>query len=389
MAPQALSARDMITTLVGFDTVSSKSNLALIDFVRDYLDGYGIASRYTRSEDGTKANLWATIGPDEPGGIVLSGHTDVVPVAGQPWESDPFEVLEKDDRLYGRGTADMKSFIAIALSLVPEMLARPLTRPIHFALTHDEEVGCLGAPRLIKDVLANLPRPGAVIIGEPTQMRVVDAHKGITAFTTTVTGHEAHSSLTHRGVNAVMQAARLIAHLGDLAAQKAANPEPGSRFDPPYSTIHVGTVDGGTALNIVARNCVFKWEIRALPGDDPQDILARFEAFCRDTIVPEMQRVAPETGVETRPGVVVPALAPEPDSAAEILARDLTGANATDAVSYATEGGQYQRAGIPAIVCGPGNIEQAHQPNEWIALEQIAASQSFTQRLIAKCQSNA
>jgi acetylornithine deacetylase len=389
MAPPTRSALDMIRALVGFDTVSSKSNLALIDFVRDYLAGHGIDSRYIRSEDGTKANLWATIGPDEPGGVVLSGHTDVVPVAGQPWESDPFEVVEKDGRLYGRGTADMKSFIAIALSLVPDMLARPLTRPIHFALTHDEEVGCLGAPRLIADVLANLPRPGAVIIGEPTQMRVVDAHKGITAYTTIVTGHEAHSSLTHRGVNAVMQAARLIAHLGDQAAQKAAQPELNSRFDPPYTTIHVGTVEGGTALNIVARNCAFKWEIRALPGDDPQDILARFEAFCRDEVVPAMQRVVPETGVETRPGVIVPALAPEPDSAAEKLARDLTGANATDAVSYATEGGQYQRAGIPAIVCGPGNIEQAHQPNEWIALEQIAASQSFTRRLIAKCQADA
>ena len=389
MAPPTRSALDMIRALVGFDTVSSKSNLALIDFVRDYLAGHGIDSRYIRSEDGTKANLWATIGPDEPGGVVLSGHTDVVPVAGQPWESDPFEVVEKDGRLYGRGTADMKSFIAIALSLVPDMLARPLTRPIHFALTHDEEVGCLGAPRLIADVLANLPRPGAVIIGEPTQMRVVDAHKGITAYTTIVTGHEAHSSLTHRGVNAVMQAARLITHLGDQAAQKAAQPELNSRFDPPYTTIHVGTVEGGTALNIVARNCAFKWEIRALPGDDPQDILARFEAFCRDEVVPAMQRVVPETGVETRPGVIVPALAPEPDSAAEKLARDLTGANATDAVSYATEGGQYQRAGIPAIVCGPGNIEQAHQPNEWIALEQIAASQSFTRRLIAKCQADA
>jgi acetylornithine deacetylase len=389
MASQTLGALDMIRALVGFDTVSSKSNLALIDFVRDYLAGCGIESRYIRSEDGTKANLWATVGPDEPGGVVLSGHTDVVPVAGQPWESDPFEVVEKDGRLYGRGTADMKSFIAVALSLVPDMLARPLTRPIHFALTHDEEVGCLGAPRLIADVLDNLPCPGAVIIGEPTQMRVVDAHKGITAFTTTVTGHEAHSSLTHRGVNAVMQAARLIAHLGDQAAEKAAHPEPNSRFDPPYSTIHVGVVEGGTALNIVARNCAFKWEIRALPGDDPQDILDRFEAFCRDSVVPAMQRVAPATGVKTRPGVIVPALAPEPNSAAENLARDLTGANATDAVSYATEGGQYQRAGIPAIVCGPGNIEQAHQPNEWIALQQIAASQSFIRRLIAKCQADA
>ncbi len=379
---------EMIRALVGFDTTSAKSNLPLIDYVRDYLAGHGIESRYIRSEDGTKANLWATIGPDIPGGIVLSGHTDVVPVTGQNWDNDPFDVVEKEDRLYGRGVADMKSFIAIALALVPDMLSRPLIRPIHFALTHDEEVGCLGAPHLIADVIENLPRPGAVIIGEPTEMKVVDAHKGITAFTTTVTGHEAHSSLTNRGVNAVMHAGKLIAFLSDLAEEKAANADPASRFDPPYSTIHVGTVEGGTALNIVARECAFKWEIRSVPGDDPEDTLARFEHYYERELVPKMQATAAETGIATRRGVTVPSLDPAPDSPAEVLARELTGGNATHAVSYATEGGQYQRAGLPAIVCGPGNIAQAHAPNEWIALEQIAAGESFTRRLIAKCQSD-
>lgn len=376
---------EMIHTLVGFDTTSARSNLPLIDFVRDYLAGHGIESRYIRSKDGTKANLWATVGPDIAGGIVLSGHTDVVPVTGQKWDSDPFTLVEKDDRLYGRGVADMKSFIAIALALVPDMLSRPLARPIHFALTHDEEVGCLGAPHLIKDVIENLPRPGAVIIGEPTDMKVVDAHKGITAFTTTVTGHEAHSSLTHKGVNAVMQAGRLIAFLGDLAEEKAANADPASRFDPPYSTIHVGTVEGGTALNIVARECAFKWEIRSVPGDDPEETLARFERYYERELVPKMQATTAETGIATRRGVTVPALEPDPDSPAEVLARELTGNNATHAVSYATEGGQYQRAGLPAIVCGPGNIAQAHAPNEWISLEQVRAGEAFTRRLIAKC----
>jgi acetylornithine deacetylase len=380
---------EMIHALVGFDTTSARSNLPLIDFVRDYLAGHGIESRYIRSKDGTKANLWATVGPDIPGGIVLSGHTDVVPVTGQKWDSDPFTVVEKDDRLYGRGVADMKSFIAIALALVPDMLSRPLARPIHFALTHDEEVGCLGAPHLIKDVIENLPRPGAVIIGEPTDMKVVDAHKGITAFTTTVTGHEAHSSLTHKGVNAVMQAGRLIAFLGDLAEEKAANADPASRFDPPYSTIHVGTVEGGTALNIVARECAFKWEIRSVPGDDPEETLARFERYYERELVPKMQATAAETGIATRRGVTVPALEPDPDSPAEVLARELTRNNATHAVSYATEGGQYQRAGLPAIVCGPGNIAQAHAPNEWISLDQVRAGEAFTRRLIAKCHERA
>ncbi len=386
MSPNAMTPVEMIRALVGFDTTSSKSNMALIDFVRDYLDGYGIASRYVPSEDGAKANLWATIGPDEPGGIVVSGHTDVVPVDGQPWDSDPFDVVEKDDRLYGRGTADMKSYIATALSLVPEMLARPLRRPIHFALTHDEEVGCIGAPRLIADVLENLPRPGAVIIGEPTEMRVVDAHKGINSFMTTVTGHETHSSLTHHGVNAVMTAGRLIAFLGDLAAEKAANPEAGSRFDPPYSTIHVGTVEGGTALNIVSRHCEFKWEIRALPGDDPAETVARLDEFCARELMPAMRRIAPDSGIETAPKVTVPALSPDPGSPAEQLAFALTGTNATHAVSYATEGGQFQQAGLPAVVCGPGSIDQAHKPNEWISLEQVAAGERFTRRLIARCQ---
>ena len=386
MSPNAMTPVEMIRALVGFDTTSSKSNMALIDFVRDYLDGYGIASRYVPSEDGAKANLWATIGPDEPGGIVVSGHTDVVPVDGQPWDSDPFDVVEKDDRLYGRGTADMKSYIATALSLVPEMLARPLRRPIHFALTHDEEVGCIGAPRLIADVLENLPRPGAVIIGEPTEMQVVDAHKGINSFMTTVTGHEAHSSLTHHGVNAVMTAGRLIAFLGDLAAEKAANPEAGSRFDPPYSTIHVGTVEGGTALNIVSRHCEFKWEIRALPGDDPAETVARLDEFCARELMPAMRRIAPDSGIETAPKMTVPALSPDPGSPAEQLAFALTGTNATHAVSYATEGGQFQQAGLPAVVCGPGSIDQAHKPNEWISQEQVAAGERFTRRLTARCQ---
>jgi acetylornithine deacetylase len=389
MAPATMTPIEMIRALVGFDTTSVKSNLPLIDFVRDYLRGYGIESRYVVSEDGTKANLWATVGPDVPGGVVISGHTDVVPVDGQPWDSDPFGLVEKDGRLYGRGTADMKSYIAIALSLVPEMLIRPLQRPIHFALTHDEEVGCIGAPRLIKDVVENLPRPGAVIIGEPTEMQVVDAHKGINSFVTTVTGHEAHSSLTHQGVNAVMTAGRLIAFLSDLAAEKATNPEPNSRFDPPYSTIHVGTIEGGTALNIVSRLCEFKWEIRALPGDDPAETVARLNEFCRRELLPTMRRVALETGIETVSKLIVPALSPDPGSPAEQLAFALTGTNATHAVSYATEGGQFQEAGLPAVVCGPGSIEQAHKPNEFISLEQVAAGEAFTRRLIARCQAAA
>ncbi len=377
-------AIEMIQRLVGFDTVSARSNLALIEFVRDYLSGYGIESRLTFDAGGGKANLFATIGgPAEGGGVVLSGHTDVVPVEGQPWESDPFHVVARDGRLYGRGTADMKSFLAVALALVPEVRKRELKVPIHLALSYDEEVGCLGVPALLRDVADALPRPPRLaIIGEPTMMRVANRHKGIHAFETRVTGRDGHSSGTHRGVNAIVHAAEIIGFLDALAAEQRRQGPFEEGFDPPYTTINVGTVEGGTALNIIPRHCAFRWEFRPVPATDPADLLARVETFVAESVLPRMRAVAAEAEVVTVARCAVPPLLPEADSPAETLARALTGANAAIGAAFVTEAGLFQQAGIPAVVCGPGSIEQAHQPNEYIALDQVAACEAFLRRLI-------
>ncbi len=374
----------MIGRLVSFDTVSSRSNLALIDWVRDYLDGFGVASRLVPNEDGTKANLFATIGPPAEGGVVLSAHTDVVPVDGQPWDTDPFAVVERDGRLYGRGTADMKSFPAVALALLPEMRDAGLKRPIHLALSYDEEVGCFGAPHMIRRMVAELPRPAAVIVGEPTSMRTVIAHKGTYALRTTVTGHEAHSSQLDRGVSAVMTAARLVRFIADMTAENAASADPDSPFDPPYTTLHVGTFSGGTALNIISRHAEFLWDIRPVTGDDWSRYLARFETFCRDEVLPEMRRVAPGCTIRTEVLAGAPGLAPEPDSEAASLVRALTGRNDTAVVPYGAEAGQFQEAGFSTVMCGPGSIDQAHQPNEFIETAQVAACERFLRGLIQR-----
>jgi acetylornithine deacetylase len=373
---------ELIEKLVAFDTVSANSNLELIDFVRDYLAEHGVEARVLLNDEKTKANLLATIGPSIAGGVALSGHTDVVPVVGQPWDTDPFTVVKRDGKLFGRGTADMKSYIAIALALVPEMLAQPLKHPIHLALSYDEEVGCRGAPHLIAAMVEGLPRPKAVIVGEPTDMRVVNAHKGANTYSTEVTGHEVHSSQPHRGVSAVMTGARLISFLDDIAAEKRATADPTCGFDPPYSTIHVGTVQGGTAFNIVSRHCEFEWEMRNIPGDDPDAVFQRFKRLCTDEIEPAMRVVAPETGIASRSIAGVSGLAAVENSEAETLARTLSGANRSYTVAYLTEAGLFQRAGMAAIVCGPGSIDQAHQPNEWISLAQIEACTGFMHKLI-------
>ena len=377
------SAVEMIEKLVGFPTVSRDSNLDLIDFVREYLAEHGVESHVVPNPEGTKGNLYATVGPAVEGGVVLSGHTDVVPVDGQPWDTDPFTVTERDGRLHGRGTCDMKSFSACGLALVPEMLAAGLKRPIHFALSYDEEVGCQGAPSMIAELVEHLPAPRAVIVGEPSDMRLVNAHKGISGFETVVTGHEAHSSQTHRGVSAVMNAARLIRFIDEMARECASRPRPESGFAPPYTTIHVGMVKGGTAGNIISRECRFVWDLRNMPDDDPQSYLERFEAYCRDEVLPEMRRIAPEADIVTRGNYSTPGLRAEPGSAADALVRALTGDNDTGVVSYGTEAGQFQEAGFSTIVCGPGSIDQAHQPNEFIERSQVDLCMKTLRRLIA------
>ena len=375
------SSREMIETLVGFPTVSCDSNLDLIHFVRDYLAGHGVESHMVPNEDATKANLYATIGPHVEGGVVLSGHTDVVPVDGQPWDTDPFRVVESDGRLYGRGTADMKSFSAIALALVPDMLARGLKRPIHLALSYDEEVGCLGAPAMIARLAAEAPRPAAVIVGEPTSMKVMTAHKGITVMETVITGYETHSSQTHRGVSAVMTAARLVARLDEMAREAEANVS-ALPFEPPYTTIHVGVIEGGTAANIISRRCRFVWDIRHVPEDDPMHHVNRFREWYESEVLPVMRRVAPEANIETQLANQAPAFGPEENGEAERIARALTGDNAVHAAAYAAEAGQFQEAGFSTVICGPGSIDQAHQPNEYIEIDQVSQCERFLHRLM-------
>ncbi|MBK4722219.1 acetylornithine deacetylase [Azospirillum sp. YIM DDC1] len=376
-------SKAMIARLVGFDTVSRRSNMALIDWVRDYLAGYGVESRLVPSPDGAKANLFATIGPMTEGGVVLSAHTDVVPVDGQPWDTDPFTLVERDGRLYGRGTADMKSFPAVALALLPEILEAGLKRPLHLALSYDEEVGCIGAPAMIARIAHELPRPSAVIVGEPTSMGVVLAHKGCYVLRTTVTGHEVHSSQIDRGVSAVMTAARLVTLVGDMAAENAAAAAPACGFDPPFTTLQVGTIEGGTAANITARHCSFVWDIRPLPGDDWTRYRDRFEAEC-ERLRAAMRRISPDCDIRTEQLAGVPGLAPEPDGPAAQLCHALTGRNDTGMVSFAAEAGQFQEAGLSTVLCGPGSIDQAHQPNEYIDVTQVTACEGFLRDLVRR-----
>jgi acetylornithine deacetylase len=384
MASPDLSTIDLISRLVSFDTTSRNSNLEIIGFIEDYLDRQGVTSIRVDYQAGTKTNLYATIGPDEPGGIVLSGHTDVVPVDGQDWSSDPFTVTERDGALYGRGTADMKGFLAVALAAVPMFRNTALKRPIHLAFSCDEEVGCRGVRPLIQHVAAHLPKPAAVIVGEPTMMQVVDMHKTALSFETEVTGHEAHSSAAHQGVNAIMVAGELIHELNRIQRELISRADPGLGFDPPYTTISIGTITGGTAKNIVPRRCSFVWETRLLPGDDAGEVPDKLRKFA-EGLLPEMKAVAKDGSILTRIFNSVPGLKPDAASPALNLALALTGGNDTSAVSYATEAGLFQEAGMAAIICGPGSIDQAHKPDEFIARSELERCEGFMRRLAQYC----
>lgn len=389
MTVRSYSSLEMIEALVAFDTTSAKSNLDLIDFVDDYLKGHGVPTRRTLDDSGQKANLFATLGPEIEGGIVLSGHTDVVPVTGQPWTVEPFAITRRDGRLYGRGTSDMKSFSAVALALVPEALAAPLRRPIHLALSYDEEVGCIGVGRLIADIKQALPLPRIVIVGEPSSMKLVNAHKGIMTFNTRLTGKEAHSSQPHRSGNAIMAAAELVAFIARMAREKRAAADPDNPFEPPYTTFNVGLIEGGNAANIVPRHCSFSWEFRSVPGDDDEAILERFTRYAETEVLPVLRENAPDAEIVTEMQAQAPALAPETDSPAEALIRVLTGANQATVVSYATEGGHFQGAGLSTVICGPGSIDQAHQPDEFIEVSQVEACEAMLRRLIDWARSEA
>ena len=371
---------ELLDRLVALPTVSQDSNLALIDFVRDYLARHGVAARLTFNRERTKANLFATIGAG-PGGIVLSGHTDVVPVAGQAWTSDPFAMTERDGRLYGRGTADMKGFIATALALVPELGERAGAEPIHLAFSYDEEVGCLGVHELLADLGAAGIAPRLAIIGEPTSMRVVSAHKGICSHRTCFTGVPAHSSQPHRGVNALMAAGRMIDFLDQEARAAEARARPTGDFDPPYTTYNVGVLNGGTAMNIIAASAEMLWEFRNVPWDDSADLRARADRFVADALRPSLKARDPRADAATELLVEVPALLPDPDSPAVRLALQMTGQNRTGTVAFSTEAGLFQRAGIAAVICGPGSIDDAHRADEFVARDQLSACAAFLRKV--------
>jgi acetylornithine deacetylase len=382
--PACLSPRQILDKLVSFPTVSRDTNLPLIDWVEDYLESHGVTAHRVWNEDRTKASLYAHIGPKVEGGVVLSGHTDVVPVDGQVWSSDPWTVTERDGRLYGRGTCDMKGFVALALAAVPLALAADLKRPLQLALSYDEELGCTGAPPMIAEMARSLPRAAAVIVGEPSRFSVVTGHKGGTGFKVHVKGYEVHSSLIHTGVSAIMAAAPLIDFANRVNAANAARPPAAlaQMFDPPWTTLHVGMIQGGTAHNITAADCRFSCEIRVVPGEDIEDWVAAFEGQVAQAVA-AMQTIRPETGITVARFFSVPPLRPETDGAAEALARRLTGDNGLHVVSYGTEAGQFQAEGYSAVVCGPGDIAQAHQPDEFLEISEFDAGWSFMQRLVA------
>ena len=376
------STADMLARLVSFDTTSRNSNLELIGFVRAWFDELGVPYRVSLDETGQKANLHAVIGPQAAGGIALSGHVDTVPVDGQNWSSDPFTLRPSDDgKLYARGAADMKGFVAACLAAVPDFQAMGLQRPLHLFISYDEEIGCQGAQRLIRDLSESGLRPALCLVGEPSGMKPILAHKGKLNVVVRVRGKPGHSSEPGRGVNAVQAAAEAIAWVAAEARRLAAEGPFDAGFDPPHTTIHVGTVSGGTILNIIPERAEFTMEWRNIPGDDPQAALARMQAHIAETIEPAMKAVDPACGFSYEIDLRMPGMALAADHELTALVRGLTGANATGKVSYGTEGGFYQEAGIPTIICGPGHIAQAHQPDEWIARAQLDACDDFIRRL--------
>ena len=385
MKTEAPDSIEMLRRLVAFDTTSRNSNLDLIKYIQSYLEDFGVASTLVPNEEGTKANLYATIGPaDMEGGIVLSGHTDVVPVDGQPWITDPWTLTEKPDgRLYGRGTCDMKGFIAVALAHVPAFQRARLKVPMHLAFSYDEEIGCLGAHSLVEKLMGNVPRPQAVIVGEPTMMGVVNAQNNGGGINATFTGVEAHSSMTHLGVSAIHFAGDFIHWLNELQVELAARPPDGGIDTMPgFTTINVGIISGGTAGNILARECTLSWGYRTLPHGNPWEVQRRAEAYVAELLLPKIRAKHPDANITLKRRSFVPGLKPEENEEAAKLALEWTGGNRTYAVPYGTEAGIFRAHGIPTVICGPGDISQAHQPNEFVAKSQMQACDTFIGKMI-------
>ena len=373
----------LLRTLVGFDTTSRESNLQLIEFVRDYLAGFDVPCELIYNAERSKANLFATIGPAEQPGIVLSGHTDVVPVDGQPWTVAPFELSEHDGKLFGRGTADMKGYIACVLALVPALVAAELRMPVHIALSYDEEVGCLGVRSLLAELEQRPVKPLLCIIGEPTELKPVLGHKGKLAMRCDVHGHPCHSAYAPLGVNAIEYAAELIGELGRIGQQLKAPEHHDTRFDPPYSTVQTGVISGGKALNIVPADCRFDFEIRALPSQDPTLVAQQLQAYTEQQVLPRMRAVSEHSAIRFSELSAYPGLATDAQSQAAELIAAFCGSREYGTVAFGTEGGLFDAAGIPTVVCGPGSMDQGHKPDEFVSRAQLDACDAMLQRMLA------
>jgi acetylornithine deacetylase len=375
------SSRALLAELIGFDTVSRESNLDMIEFVRQYLAELGVESELFYNAERTKANLFATIGPRERGGIVLSGHTDVVPVEGQAWTVEAFRLTERDGRLYGRGTADMKGFIASVLAAVPTFLERKLTLPVHLAFSYDEEVGCLGVRPMLAELQRRTPKPALCLIGEPTELKPVLGHKGKLAMRCHVKGAPCHSAYAPYGVNAIQYAARMIGRLEEIGEQLAQPEHHDERFDPPFSTVQTGVIKGGRALNIVPAECEFDFEVRALPGFNAHQVADELQTYAEGELLPKMRAVKSDADIRFHSLSAYPGLATSPDSEAARLLALISGSNEFGTVAFGTEGGLFDEAGIPTVVCGPGSMDQGHKPDEFITSEQLSACDAMLTRL--------
>jgi acetylornithine deacetylase len=376
-----MTTTDLLDRLVSFDTTSRNSNLALIGFIRDYLDGHGVTYRVSTDAAGQKANLHAVIGPHQAGGLALSGHVDTVPVDGQAWTGDPFALRRRGGKLFARGSCDMKGFVAACLSAVPDLQARTLVRPLHLFISYDEEVGCGGAKRLIQDLGESGLRPDLCVVGEPSGMKPILAHKGKLNLDVRVRGLTGHSSEPSKGVNAVQAAGEAIAWIAREARRLAAEGPFEQGFDPPHTTIHAGTMEGGTILNIIPERAGFSMEWRVIPGDSPHRQVERLRAWIAEAIEPDMKAVHPDCGFSYDITLEMPGMALPADHVLTSVVQQVTGSNSAGKVAYGTEGGFFETAGIPTIICGPGHIAQAHQPDEWVAETQLAACDQFIRDL--------
>ena len=375
------SSRDLLASLIGFDTTSRESNLHLIEFVHDYLIQLDVPCTLIFNDDRSKANLFATLGPDDRPGIVLSGHTDVVPVDGQAWTVPPFELTEKNGKLYGRGTADMKGYIACVLAAAPKLLAAPLRMPVHIALSYDEEVGCLGVRSLLADLEQRPHKPLLCIIGEPTELKPVLGHKGKLAMRCDVHGAACHSAYSPQGVNAIEYAAELIGELGRIGSRLRAPELYDPRFDPPFSTVQTGVISGGKALNIVPADCRFDFEVRALPAQDPREVAEQLERYAEQEVLPRMLAVDAGSAIRFSELSAYPGLATDAQSQAAQLIAQFCGSSKFTTVAFGTEGGLFDAIGIATVVCGPGSMDQGHKPDEFVSIEQLNACDAMLERI--------